>query len=72
MKRPANALSSILRAGDSSLAILAIVALLAGIVYLYFGVLLARVKTGLQARRLLQASVCYLPLIYIALVVDKL
>ena len=50
----------------------AVVALVAGLVYLYFGILLARVKTGLQARRLLQASVFYLPLIYVFLVVDKL
>ncbi len=47
-------------------------ALVAGIIYLYFGILLARAKTGFQARRLLQASVFYLPLVYVFLVVDKL
>ncbi|HUG80475.1 MAG TPA: heme o synthase [Bryobacterales bacterium] len=50
----------------------AVSALLAGLVYLYFGILLARVKTGVQARRLLQASVFYLPLVYIFLMADKL
>ena len=37
-----------------------------------FGVLSARVKTTMQARRLLQASVIYLPLIYSLLVLDKI
>jgi protoheme IX farnesyltransferase len=50
----------------------AVSALIAGLVYLYFGILLARVKTGVQARRLLQASVFYLPLVYIFLMADKL
>ena len=47
-------------------------AVLCGLGYLYFGVLTARVKTTLQARRLLQASVIYLPLIYSLLVLDKI
>ncbi len=47
-------------------------ALVAGIVYLYFGILLARNKTRPQARRLLQASVFYLPLLYVFLIVDKI
>ncbi len=47
-------------------------AVLCGLGYLYFGVLAARVKTTLQARRLLQASVIYLPLIYSLLVLDKI
>jgi len=47
-------------------------ALVAGVIYLYFGVLLARQKKRLAARRLLQASVFYLPLLYAFLVVDKL
>jgi len=47
-------------------------ALAAGIVYLYFGILLARNRTRPQARRLLQASVFYLPLLYFFLIADKL
>lgn len=39
--------------------------------YLCAGLLLARRKTMTQARRLLQASIVYLPLIYILLIVDK-
>lgn len=46
-------------------------ALLLGAAYLYHGVLLARRKTGPQARRLLQASVLYLPLLYCLLALDK-
>ena len=46
-------------------------AVLCGLGYLYFGVLSARIKTTMQARRLLQASVIYLPLIYSLLVLDK-
>ena len=46
-------------------------AVLCGLGYLYYGVLTARVKTTMQARRLLQASVIYLPLIYSLLVLDK-
>ena len=42
-----------------------------GLGYLLFGVLAARRKTILQARRLLQASVVYLPLIYFLLIFDK-
>jgi protoheme IX farnesyltransferase len=46
-------------------------ALLLGLVYLYYGVLAARVKTTVQARKLLQASIFYLPLVYVLLVVDR-
>jgi protoheme IX farnesyltransferase len=47
-------------------------ALLLSLAYLYFGVLVARRKTAWQARRLLQASVFYLPLLYVLLVVNRL
>lgn len=47
-------------------------AVLLGIFYLYSGLETARLRTGVQARKLLQASVVYLPLIYIFLVVNKL
>jgi protoheme IX farnesyltransferase len=46
-------------------------ALAVSLFYLFFGVLCARRKTGVQARRLLQASVLYLPLIYCFLVLNK-
>ena len=46
-------------------------AVLCGLGYLYYGVLTARVKTTMQARRLLQASVIYLPLIYSLLILDN-
>jgi protoheme IX farnesyltransferase len=46
-------------------------ALAIGLIYLAFGILSARRKTGTQARRLLQASVLYLPLIYCFLVLNK-
>ena len=39
--------------------------------YLYAGLLLARRRTIAQARRLLRASIVYLPLIYILLIIDK-
>jgi protoheme IX farnesyltransferase len=39
--------------------------------YLFFGILCAWRKTGAQARRLLQASVLYLPLVYCFLVLNK-
>ena len=39
--------------------------------YLCAGLLLARRRTIAQARRLLQASIIYLPLVYILLVIDK-
>jgi protoheme IX farnesyltransferase len=44
---------------------------LLGLAYLYYGVLAARFKTTLQARKLLQASIIYLPLVYVLLVVDR-
>jgi protoheme IX farnesyltransferase len=46
-------------------------ALAVSLFYLFFGVLCARRKTGVQARRLLQASVLYLPVIYCFLVLNK-
>jgi protoheme IX farnesyltransferase len=46
-------------------------ALAVSLIYLAFGILSARRKTGVQARRLLQASVLYLPLIYCFLVLNK-
>ncbi len=47
------------------------VALILSLGYLYYGLLAARMKTGAQARRLLQASVLYLPLLYCVLVINK-
>jgi protoheme IX farnesyltransferase len=47
-------------------------ALVFSLAYLYYGVLSARHKTGSHARRVLQASVLYLPLIYCFLVLNKL
>ena len=46
-------------------------AVVCGLGYLYFGLLAARAKTTLQARRLLQASVVYLPALYCLLIFDK-
>jgi protoheme IX farnesyltransferase len=46
--------------------------LLLGLGYLYSGILAARRKSGLQARRLLLASVTYLPLLYLFLEADML
>ncbi len=46
-------------------------AVVCGLGYLYFGVLAAREKTTMQARRLLQASVIYLPVLYCLLIFDK-
>jgi protoheme IX farnesyltransferase len=45
--------------------------LLLGFAFLYFGLDIASRYTKLQARRLLQASVIYLPLVYVLMVVDK-
>ncbi len=45
-------------------------ALVLGLAYLHFGVRVAVVKSTMQARRLLQASVIYLPLVYVLLLVD--
>ena len=47
-------------------------ALILGLAYLHFSVSVAKVKSTLQARRLLQASVVYLPLVYVLLLVDKI
>ncbi len=46
-------------------------ALLLGLGFFYFGWELAARYTRLQARRLLQASVIYLPLVYVLMVLDK-
>jgi len=46
-------------------------ALLLGSAFLYFAVRTALVKTKLEARRLLQASVIYLPLVYGLMLIDK-
>jgi protoheme IX farnesyltransferase len=46
-------------------------ALLLGTGYLYRAVRTAREKTKLEARRLLQASVLYLPLVYGLMLIDK-
>jgi len=42
-----------------------------GIAFLYFAVRTALNKTKLDARRLLQASVIYLPLVYGLMLIDK-
>ena len=42
-----------------------------GLAFLYFGWEVAARHTRLEARRLLQASVVYLPLVYILMIVDK-
>ena len=44
---------------------------LLGIAYLVFGIRLARRGTRVQARELLRASVLYLPLLYLFLLVFK-
>ncbi len=46
-------------------------ALLLGAAFLHFGIEAARGKTKIQARRLLQASVLYLPLVYALMMIDK-
>lgn len=48
-----------------------VAAVVLGAVYLYYGVRLARVKTHAAAKKLLLASVVYLPLLYLFLVADK-
>jgi protoheme IX farnesyltransferase len=45
--------------------------LLLGLAFFYFGFEVAARYTKLQARRLLQASVIYLPLVYVLMVFDK-
>jgi protoheme IX farnesyltransferase len=47
-------------------------ALLLGTAFLYSAVRTARQKTKLEARRLLQASVLYLPLVYGLMLIDKM
>ncbi len=49
----------------------AVPALLLSAGYLYYGILSARRKTGTQARGLLRASVLYLPLLYLFLLIFK-
>ncbi|MBI2819301.1 MAG: protoheme IX farnesyltransferase [Acidobacteria bacterium] len=46
-------------------------AFLLGMAYLYFAVRTAMAKNKLEARRLLQASVIYLPLVYGLMLIDK-
>jgi len=46
-------------------------ALLLGLGYLYYGVRTARARTVVEARKLLQASVIYLPVLYLFLVISK-
>jgi len=46
-------------------------ALLLGSSFLYFGAQLVRRKSNLAARRLLQASIVYLPLVFILLMVGR-
>ena len=46
-------------------------AMLLGSSFLYFGVQLVRRKSNLAARRLLQASIVYLPLVFILLMVGR-
>ncbi len=46
-------------------------AVLLGAYFLYAGIQLARKRTAWEARRLLKASIVYLPLIYILLMLDK-
>ena len=48
-----------------------VAALVLGLAYLYSGISVACSKTGSNAKRLLQASVLYLPLLYVFLVVAK-
>jgi heme o synthase len=45
--------------------------LILGLAFLHYGARAAAVKTTLQARRLLQASVFYLPLVYALMIIDK-
>lgn len=47
-------------------------ALLAGIIYLGYGVAVALFRSQTSARRLLRASVIYLPAVFLLMVVDKL
>ncbi len=46
-------------------------ALISGLIFLRFGAQAAMVKSTMQARRLLQASVVYLPLVYALMMIDK-
>lgn len=46
-------------------------ALLLGLGYLYYGIRTARARTVVEARKLLQASVIYLPVLYLFLVISK-
>jgi heme o synthase len=47
-------------------------ALLLSLVYLYYGFRMAVLKTGIQAKRLLQISILYLPLLFILMLMDKI
>ena len=46
-------------------------ALILGLAFLYFGARAAMAKSTIEARRLLQASVVYLPLVYGLMLIDK-
>jgi protoheme IX farnesyltransferase len=46
-------------------------ALLLGLMYIHSGVRLAKVRTNTRARRLVLASVVYLPLVFALLMLDK-
>ena len=43
-----------------------------GVGFLHYGVRCAVAKSKVQARRLLQASVLYLPLVYALMMIDKI
>ncbi|MBI4465330.1 MAG: protoheme IX farnesyltransferase [Acidobacteria bacterium] len=47
-------------------------ALALGIGFLYFAVRAARIQSAMQARRLLQATVIYLPILYALMLLDKI
>jgi protoheme IX farnesyltransferase len=46
-------------------------ALVLGLAFLFFGIRAAIVRSTLEARRLLQASVIYLPLLWILMVLNQ-
>lgn len=47
-------------------------ALILGLIYLYYGAKTAIARTGLQAKKLLQVSILYLPLLFILMLLDKI
>ena len=44
---------------------------MAGVVYLGYGLAVALVRSDVAARRLLKASVLYLPAVFLLMVIDK-